>query len=335
MARLRRFLAGAAAGGVSVAYARSILRRNDSLVRPPVLGSDGRPMPERTFRYSDGESVELIDAGEGPAMLWVPGADGPKETFRYQLPHFARGQRVIAPDLRVGFAPDDGFDRLAADLAELIDGLGTGPVVLVGQSLGSAISLRFASLHPDLTRGLVLSNPLARVSYEHVGLNTVALTPLAIWSTRYLPTAPSRALARRLWSPLGVWIYDDTPGADRLIDYALYSGARTVRASVAGARVARLKPLDLRPDLAAIDAPALVVKGEDDTYLPASWAREIAERLPRGRYVEIPGGHCAHISQSGVFNRVVDDWLAERSASGAGGEPAAREAPTGTDGGSE
>lgn len=335
MGLLRRFVAGAAAGAAAVEYARSILRRNDSLVRPPVTGPDGRPMPVRAFRYSDGETVDLIDAGEGPAMLWVPGADGPKETFRYQLPHFAAGRRVVAPDLRVGFGPDDGFDRLAADLAELIDGLGTGPVVLVGQSLGSAIAIRFASLHPDLARGLVLSNPLARVSYEHLGLNTVALTPLAIWSTRYLPTAASRALAHRLWSPLGVWIYDDTPGADRLVDYALYSGARTVRASVASRRVAWLKPLDLRPSLASIDAPALVVKGEDDTYLPASWAREIAVRLPRGRYVEVPGGHCAHISRSGDFNRVVDEWLVEGLATHAGPEAAGRDAPTGTDGGSE
>lgn len=334
MGLLRRFLAGAAVGGASVAYARAILRRNDSLVRPPVLGSDGRPMAGRTFRYSDGETVELIDAGEGASMLWVPGADGPKETFRYQLPHFARRWRVVAADLRVGFGPDDGFDRLAADLAELIDGLGTGPVVLVGQSLGSAIALRFASLHPDLTRGLVLSNPLARVSYEHVGLNTVALTPLAIWSTRYLPTVASRALAR-LWSRLGLWIYDDTPGSDRLIDYALYTGARTVRASVAGQRVDRLKPLDLRPALPSIGAPALVVKGEGDTYLPASWAREMADRLPRCRYVEIPGGHCAHISQPGAFNRVVDAWLVEVLRADAGSESAGRGAPTGTDGGSE
>lgn len=311
MARLRRFAAGVAAGAAGVVCARSMLRRNASLERPPVRGPDGRILSQHRFRYSDGEEVSLIDAGEGPTILWVPGADGPKETFRYQLPEFARSYRVVAADLRSRITPEHEFSRFIDDLNELIDGLDTGPVVLVGQSLGSAIAMRFASQYPERVLGLVLTNPLARVSYEHIGFNRVALVPFARLSTRYLPTPASRALAG-LWSRLRVWIFDDSPGRDKLIDYALYTGPRTTPSSVSDARVDLLKGLDLRPELSSIAAPTLVVKGPEDVYVPVKWALAIAEAIPGARYETIPGtGHMSHISMPGAFNHLVERWLLE------------------------
>lgn len=333
MGRLRRWAAGFATGAAAVAYARWVLERNDALVRPPVRDADGTPLPVRTFRYADGEEVGLIDVGPtapgagdpAPPLVWIPGADGPKETFRYQLARFARRHRVIAADLRSRFGDEDGFDRFADDLRELLDRLGATPAVLVGQSLGTAIALRFALRWPGDVRGLVLANPLARISYEHVGFDRSLLIPLAIAATRYLPTEASRALAVGVWAPLGVWIFDDSPGRDRLIEYALHTGARTERARVSRRRVARLKGWDLRPELPELDVPTLVLKGPRDVYTPPAWAREIARLLPDARYVEIPGtGHCSHISRPGAFNRVLEAWL-RRLAGAEGEDPAAGE----------
>ncbi len=294
-----------------MAYARYMLRRNDLLQPEPVLDSDGHPLPECSFEYSDGERVSLIDAGSGISLLWIPGADGPKETYRYQLPWFMDRYRVLAADLREGFGPGDSFDRFVDDLTELIQKRETGPVVLVGQSLGSAIGMRFAYLRPDLVRGLVLANPVARISYEHVGLNRVALVPVARATTRYLPT-PLADLAARLWCKSNVWIYDSSPGQQNLIRYALWTGPRTVRSSVSSRRVDLLKEMDLPSELPSIEAPTLVIKGPEDTYCPSAWALEIDSLIPESRYVEIPrGGHCCHISLPGAFNRVLDDWLDE------------------------
>lgn len=309
MARLKRFGVGVAAGVAGVAYARAILRRNAALARPRVRGPDGEALPERRFSYSDGEEVSVVDAGEGTTILWVPGADGPKETFRFQLPEFAERYRVVAADLRTHITSEHDFSRFADDLNELIEGLDAGPVMLVGQSLGSAIAIRFASRYPERLLGLVLANPLARVSYEHLGFNRVALIPFARLSTRYLPTAASRLLAR-LWSHLGVWIFDNSPGSEKLIDYALYTGPRTTPASVSDRRVDLLKGLDLHPELGSIAVPVLVVKGPEDVYVPVEWALAIAEAIPDALYVTIPGtGHMPHISMPGAFNQVVDRWL--------------------------
>ncbi len=314
MASLRKFSVGLLAGVAGVGYARFVLRRNAALVRPRVRDASGEVLPVGRFEYSDGESVEYIDTGSGDVLVWIPGADGPKETFRYQLSRFARDYRVVCADLRVNFAEDDDLDRFVEDLLELLDALDIDRFVLIGQSLGSAISIRFASLFPERVQGLILANPIARVSYEHVGFNRTALTPVAMATTRYLPTGVSRSLAR-FWSRLGLWVFDDSPGRDALIEYALFTGPRTTPARVSDGRVGRLRGLDLKADLSAIAVPALVVKGPHDVYCPVSWALEIADQLPEAEYVPIPGtGHCSHISRPGAFNQVLASWLAELPA---------------------
>lgn len=311
MGFLKKFLAGAAVGAAGVAYARAITARNARLERPLIRDASGEPLPVEVFRYRDGERVEFVDAGEGRTLVWIPGADGPKETFRYQLPRFARDHRVVCADLRATFGETDGLDRFVEDVLELLGALEVERFVLIGQSLGSAIAMRFASLFPERLDGMVLANPVSRVSYAHVGLNRSALIPLAMGTTRYLPTPLSRSLARA-WSRLGLWIFDDSPGRDALIEYALFTGPRTVPARISEDRVRRLKGTDLRPLLPKIDVPALVVKGPHDVYCPVSWALEIADLLPDAEYAPIPGtGHCSHISRPGAFNGVLEAWLAK------------------------
>jgi len=286
-------------------------RRNKRLVRPPVLDPTGRPYAAHQLRLSDGEVVEWIAAGEGPTLLLIPGADGMKETWRYQVPELVRRYHVIAPDLRSGFPNRATFDCFADDAAELLDHLGVESAVVIGQSLGGAIAMRLATRHPDRVRGLVLANTLARVSYEHVGMNASLLAPIAVASNRYLPTDAARRLGR-FWSAHDVWIFDSSPGWERVVDYALWTGSRTEPPKTSRRRIDLLRHVDLRPELADIDVPTLVLKGPLDTYTPAAWARDIARRIPGARYVELDGtGHCSHISMPEEFNRELISWLDE------------------------
>lgn len=306
------FRAGKLLGGLAVAgaYLWAMRRRNRGLEPPGMRGLDGAPFPEGELVLSDGARITYVDVGEGPAVLMVPGADGVKETWRYQVPALARDHRVVAADLRSVFGPDTRFERFVRDLVELTDALDLGPAAVMGQSLGGPVSMRYALDHPGRVRALVLANTLARVSYDHVGLDRTLLAPVAMATVRYLPT-PLGRMAARLWCREEVWIFDDSPGRENLVDYALFTGPRTVSPAVSSRRVDLFRGLDLRPELPAIDVPVLVLKGPRDAYTPPEWCREIAARIPRASYVEIPDtGHCSHISRPGLFNRLVRDWLA-------------------------
>lgn len=284
-------------------------RRNAGLRRPSVTDDSGRPLPSSRFTFSDGEAIDVIAAGEGPAIVLIPGADGMKETFRYQLPVLARSYRVLCADLRETIRPDMEFEQLATDVEELMTAHGVQTATILGQSLGGSIAMRFAVRRPNRVEGLVIANSLARVNYDHVGLNATLLVPVAMATIRYLPTAAGRLIAR-LWSRLNVWVFDSSAGSNRVIEYVLWSGPRTVHPRVSGARVDLLKRVDLRPELAGIRAPTLVLKGPLDRYTPVAWAREIAELIPEATYLEIAGtGHCSHISNPEEFNRTLRDWL--------------------------
>src|SRR6478752_8943357 len=79
----------------------------------------------------DGVALEVVEQGTGPALVLVHGFGGAKEDFSDQIDDLARDHRVITLDL-CGHGESDGpedagrysLDRFAADLTNVLDGLG-------------------------------------------------------------------------------------------------------------------------------------------------------------------------------------------------------------------
>ncbi|MBI1384490.1 MAG: alpha/beta fold hydrolase [Rhizobiales bacterium] len=98
----------------------------------------------------DGASVVLVHGGRDHARNW----DRVAEVL-------AKRWRVVAPDLRGHGDSDwtsDGHYTMSSyvyDLAEVIDWVGTGPVHLVGHSLGGNIAIRYAGLFPERIKRLM------------------------------------------------------------------------------------------------------------------------------------------------------------------------------------
>lgn len=302
---------GVAAGGYLVHRSR----RNVAQEPPPLRDHRGEPLQPRTLTLAGGESVEVVEAGSGPALMLIPGLSGDKEVFQYQVSAFSERYRVIVADLRLEFegVPHD-FDQFAHDVAAILDELDERSAIVLGLSFGGTIAMRFAVLYPDRTEALILTNTLSHLDLGHVGLNKTLLIPVALMATRYLPDRASRRLAD-LWGRLGVWVYDPSPGNERIVDYYLSSAVRTP-VSHGSRRMDTFRERDLRDDLPGIQSPALVLRGATDTYCLPEWQREIVRLLPNADYLEIPGaGHLALISHYREFNQAVLDWLAERRGS--------------------
>ncbi|MGD2154351.1 MAG: alpha/beta hydrolase [Gemmatimonadales bacterium] len=306
MRRLLAMGAGAAVG----AYLIDRCRRNMAKPPRPLREHDGRTLEPVFVELAGGECVPVIEGGEGPAVVLIPGLTGDSGVFRYQIAALSESYRVIAPNLRVDFnGIEQRFDQFAHDVATVLDTLGVSTACVLGLSFGGPVAMRFASLYPRRTWGLVLTNTLARLDLSHVGLNRTLLIPVARWTSRFLPEPLMRRLAD-FWGRYGVWVYDPSPGNERIVDYELTTPVR-VPLSVSGARMDTFKDCDLRSDLRRIWQPALVICGASDTYTPPEWQREIAELLPHSSYVEIAnGGHLSLISHADEFNEVLLGWLA-------------------------
>ena len=119
------------------------------------------------FRTADGCRLAFEVEGQGPPVLWQHGlgatAAQPAEVFP---PNTAQGgfQRVTlicrgheGSDLG---APDRlSIAQFTADAVALLDHLGLPSVTAGGISLGAAIALRLAVLHPERLTGLILARP--------------------------------------------------------------------------------------------------------------------------------------------------------------------------------
>ncbi|MEA5366792.1 alpha/beta hydrolase [Amycolatopsis sp., V23-08] len=101
-----------------------------------------------------------VHGESGPPVLLLPGGAESCDGF---FPGLVEGltARVIVHDRPgTGTSTVDGsLAGAAAHLSALIDRLGCGPVVVVGQSLGGAAGVLLARDHPEQVAGLVLLDP--------------------------------------------------------------------------------------------------------------------------------------------------------------------------------
>ncbi|MBK7293443.1 MAG: alpha/beta hydrolase [Geothrix sp.] len=258
-----------------------------------------------------GQRMAYTDEGAGPPLLFVHGFPLNGDCWAPQLEAFKATNRVLIPDL-TGFgasataAGPATMRRYAQDLFTLCQQLETGPVVLVGHSMGGYIALAFARAYPLFLRGLVLV------------------------STRAGADPPDVAEARRetatkvLGSGFGAVVkglmpkmLSTTPSSEGLAE-AVHDIMWTSSSSgVAGALLALADRPDQRSHLDELRMPTLVVTGADDTLIPPGESAELARGIPGAELVVIPGaGHLVAYEQPFAFNEALGAWLETLPAHG-------------------
>jgi pimeloyl-ACP methyl ester carboxylesterase len=237
---------------------------------------------------SGSETVVLAGPIGAPGSAWAP----------FQVPALvAAGYRVVTfnprgvPPSQVPPPPYSVAD-MAADAAALIAELASGPVAMIGYSMGALITQEVALARPDLLRGAVLLGTLARKDVMRRALFDASLATLR--SGQRLPRemeVVTRAL--QLFAPARL---DNDRWAQAYLDLAL-AGADAdrdpeIRQGLLGQQEATTAYDNRLDALCAITVPVLVIGFELDLLVPATLSREVAHAIPAARYVEISG--CGH-----------------------------------------
>ncbi|WP_304450892.1 alpha/beta fold hydrolase [Nocardiopsis sp. YSL2] len=255
----------------------------------------------------DGLRIAFDTAGDGPPLVLLHGILQDARAWRPQMEGLRDRFTVIAWDAPGCGRSDDPpehwrlpeyADCLAALLAEL--GV-TGPVVC-GLSWGGTLALEFQHRHPDLPSALVLVGAYAgwagslseRECQERL---SSCLAQSELRPEEFVPAWMPGLLTPRAPSA----VVDEVTGI--MSDFHP-SGFRTMAHAVAEA--------DLRPRLAPIDVPVLVVHGRDDRRAPpGTVGSALAEAIPGARLVVLPeSGHLCNLEQPGAFDRTVRDFAA-------------------------
>jgi pimeloyl-ACP methyl ester carboxylesterase len=247
---------------------------------------------------ANGLEIAYDVTGAGPPVVMLHGATSlGREDFAAQLPSFRKAFRVYLPDARghgaTAWDASDGFEVgwLVDDLEAFVDALGLATFHLVGFSMGALTALHFASRRPDRIRTLIVA-----------GISTAR--------------EPRTSVARRLMDPARI-DRDDPAFAVRLSrrhDAGQGPGAwRTLLPAIA-ADVA-VQPSLTPADLKRIDAPALVVCGDRDPFVPVDHAWGLQRQLRDGRLFVVPGcGHEVTALRPGLFNDAVAGFYRETEA---------------------
>ena len=246
------------------------------------------------------------EAGQGPALLLVPGLSGLGSFWARQVAEFKRDFRVIIHDHRgTGQSTHSrikySVEQMADDVLRLMDRLGIASAHLVGHSTGGAIGQVIAQDHPERLQSLVLSATWAgqdaffRRVFESRKEVLAKLGVEAYLRTSVLFLAPP-------------WWVSANDAAIAEMHRGLAAAAPPVEVMVS--RIDAIMAFERRARLDAIRTPTLVVVAQDDMVTPLFYSDELAERIPGAKLVVLDdGGHFAPQITPEPYNAAVGAFL--------------------------
>jgi pimeloyl-ACP methyl ester carboxylesterase len=274
--------------------------------------------PGRMVDLPGGDQVYLAQppwsaAGERDLVLCVHGMSGAATNWTDLMAELAPDFDCAGVDL-----PGSGFSApparrsgysvraLAKTMIRLIETLDRGPVHLVGNSMGGAISIRVAASRPDLVKTLTLISPVLPDLRPH--LSTIHFPILALpfvgrALTRYWARVPAE---NRVAGVYQACCYDPAilhperfaqeVAALRRLDELGYGGATLVGAArTLVAETLTPRPLSLWRAAERVQAPALVLFGSHDRLMSPALAAPAARAFKNAQVEVLP--HIGHIGQ--------------------------------------
>lgn len=260
---------------------------------------------ETFFRRTPGEGppVVMIHGVPDHSGQWTPFLERlPGPALALDLPGFGRSGR---PD-------PDRFSYTARAygdfISSVLDELRVGAHRLVVHDWG-AVGLIAAQRRPELVTRLCV-------------INAVPFLPgyrwhrtARVWRTPLLGELSTRRWSRRLLSlglreSRGDWSRPPDEFVDAILECLDRGTSRAILSLYRSAPPDELTRLG--EGLGGIRAPALVVWGERDRYLPARFGRDYAAALPNSELLELPGlGHWPWVEDPDVVDRIVGFLCAE------------------------
>jgi pimeloyl-ACP methyl ester carboxylesterase len=250
---------------------------------------------------------DIIDVGEGPPLVLVPGLPGRCEWMMPVIEALAERFRVLSLSLTA--IPTDGFfDRATAQLDGTIDRMGTSRALVVGLSFGGLLAAVYAGRRPARVSSLVLASapsPRHRLDAQSAGFAERPIVSLPLFAWR-----GATHIAPELLAALPSW--------SQRLSFAARFGATALRHPGSPTRMAawvlEWQRSDLAADVRHAPAPTLVVTGDPhlDRVVPVESSRDYLQLIPGARHVTMPGtGHLGSLMRPHEFSALVAAFAEE------------------------
>ncbi|MBA3745532.1 alpha/beta hydrolase [Sporichthya sp.] len=329
--------AGAVAGGaLATAGARRYARARSAARPDPMRREPFGELHTEPIIVTANDGVELVveveeslhppqgAPADAPTIVFIPGFCLPMDCWHFQRRDLRDLGRLVFYDQRAhgrsgrGTPASATIEQLADDLHTVLAEVApSGPVVLIGHSLGGMVVMGYADAHPTLFGDRIVGVALLTTSPGRLAEMSLGI-PAALMQ-RIWPMAPT-VVNRVATNPLAVrrGMKADR-GIGLMITRRLSFGRADVPTSLArfAGRLLSSTPLDVFAEFfhefdrhdkeAALPVlqrcPTLIVAAERDMLTPAAHSRAMAAVLPKAELLVLPkSGHLVQLEDPDEVN---------------------------------
>ena len=227
------------------------------------------------------------------SFVFIHGSGGDHSAWSHQYAALHKQYNVVAIDLP-GHGSSEGngerdVESYCLCVKKLLDILPLNNIILVGHSLGAAISLQFALNYPQTIYGIVtvgggLKMPVNPAIFEFLKTNpTESVEMICKFSV-------AKANREKFMAPL-------------------MKSLAQARINVLQGDLSACDKFDVSKEISKISSKALVICGAEDKMTPPEFSRQIAESISGAKLCMIEGaGHMVMMERPKEFNEAVNKF---------------------------
>lgn len=254
----------------------------------------------------DDIQLAYTDAGLGLPVVLLHGYPFNRTLWNEQVSALSNSYRVITPDLR-GHGESDAspgaatMNRMAQDVAALLDHLEITRAVIGGLSMGGYVALAFYKQFPSRVRALILADTRAQADTEegkhmrHQQAEKALAEGMAGIADAMLP---------KLLTP------DTVSKRPEVVKRVRDMMLKTKPEGAAGALLGMAERDDQTPLLSQISCPTLILVGQEDPITPVQDSERMHREIEGSRLVVIENAsHVSNLERTEQFNEELMRFL--------------------------
>lgn len=274
-------------------------------------------------RLIDGIKIHFVEAGEGQPLLFLHGLGGSWEDWAANLQSFTPLYRAMAMDFP-GFGDSDkaeadySIEWLTGIVEKFLEERKLERVTIVGHSMGALVALKLAARGNSRVQRLIVADAVGiggKAEFLSYVLTKKIMGPDSRWESI------EGVMRDQFKMMIEVFIKGQRPETSKeffqSVPKSPVTGNPLLPMTPSVQLSASIIDFDIRPQLASILQPTLILWGEKDPVAPPPDAVFLKSKIPRATLAILEGcGHSPMKEQPERFDREVWKFLqAEESGS--------------------